>query len=97
MELDLRAILEADSRRRREMIDVVAERFFSRDPPCRCMRLAQVAAVFELGHHVADHRGAHAQLMPRDNLRGTYRLGSRDELLHRREHQRMLPVRKRGA
>ena len=93
MELDLRAILEADSRRRRQMIDVVAERFFSRDPPCRGVGLAQVTAVLELGHHVAHHRGAHAQLMPRDDLRRSNRLGGRDKLLHRREHQRMLPVR----
>ena len=95
MEFDLRAILEADSSRRREMIDVIAKRFFSGDSARRRMRLAQVAAILELGHHVADHRGAHAELMARDNLCGTDRLGSRDKLLHRRQHQRMLPVRKR--
>ena len=95
MQLDLRAILEADSRRRRQMVDVVTERLLGRDAPRRRVRLAQVAAVFELGHQVAHHRGAHAQLMVRDYLRRSDRLGSRDKLLHGREDQRMLPVRER--
>src|SRR5271156_5066751 len=59
------------------------------------MRLAQVTAVFELGHHVANHRGAHAELMARDNLRGSDGLRGRDELLHGREYQRVLTIRER--
>jgi hypothetical protein len=85
VEFNLRAILEADSRRRREMIDVVAKRLLGRDAAGRRMRLAQVTAVFQLGHHVAHHRGAYAQLMARDDLRGADGLGGRDEFLHRRE------------
>ena len=61
------------------------------------MRLAQVTAVLELRHHVADHRSAHAELMARDYLRRTDGLGGRDELLHSRDNQRALPVRKRVA
>ncbi len=93
MEFNLRAIFETDSRRRCEMIDVIAKRFFSGDSAGRCMRLAQVTAVFELGHYVAHHRGAHAELMARDDLRGADRLGGRNEFLHRRENKRVLPVR----
>ena len=97
MELNLRAILEADSHRRRQMIDVIAKRLLGRDPAGRGVRLTQVTAVFQLGHHVAHHRGTHPQLMARDDLRRTDRLGGRDELLHRREDQRVLPVRERVA
>ena len=68
------------------LIDVVAKRFFSRDPPRRGMRLKQITAVLELRHHVADHRGAHAEMMPRDDLRGAHRLRGRDEFLHRRDN-----------
>ena len=95
MELDLRAILEADSRLRRKMIDVIAKRFLGRDPARRRVRLTQIAAIFQLAHHVANHRGAHAELMMRDDLRGPDRRRSRDELLHRREQQRVTPGRKR--
>src|ERR1039458_8471760 len=91
----LRTAVEADPGRRGEMIDVIAKRLLGRDPARRGVRLTQVTTVFQLGHHVAHHRSAHAQLMARDDLRRTYRLGGRDELLHRREDQRVTPVRER--
>src|SRR5260370_3414612 len=97
MALICRATCKPIRRGRGKMMDLVEKRFSRGASARRRMRLTQVTAVFELRHHVADHRAAHAELMARDYLRGAYWLGGRDELLHCRDHQRMLPVRKRVA
>ena len=80
-----------------EMVDEEAVTLVGGDPPCRGVRLDEVALLFEHGHLVAHGGRGHADLGRVGDVGRAHREGGGDVLLHHRTQDRRLPLVQHGA